>query len=164
MKNLPFFSLKIFRDWIHRDKDENQGEFASFIAGRTIDLNIRRNYIYEDAYDRLRPENGKKLLCIIFVWHCLNRLYAFMSQTEVRPHSEAKEGHVCGAFECEYTQRSHMNQWMTFFCLWAHMHEVYSPKSQFMICGHIGLSRIRTQVHRGERRGKCHYGNVISVL
>ncbi|XP_033636657.1 ubiquitin-protein ligase E3C-like [Asterias rubens] len=53
--------VKIFRDWIHRDKDENQGEFAGFIAGRTIDINIRRNYIYEDAYDRLRPENEPNL-------------------------------------------------------------------------------------------------------
>ncbi|XP_022110390.1 ubiquitin-protein ligase E3C-like [Acanthaster planci] len=59
---IPFEDrVKIFRDWIHRDKEEHQGEFAIFTPGRTIDINIRRDFIYEDAYDRLRPENEPDL-------------------------------------------------------------------------------------------------------
>ncbi|XP_038056314.1 ubiquitin-protein ligase E3C-like [Patiria miniata] len=59
---IPFEDrVKIFRDWIHRDKEEHQGEFAIFTPGRTIDINVRRDFIYEDAYDRLRPENEPSL-------------------------------------------------------------------------------------------------------
>lgn len=42
---------------IYADKREVQGD-GPFLDG--INVTIRRNYIYEDAYDKLSPENGKK--------------------------------------------------------------------------------------------------------
>ncbi|XP_033099352.1 ubiquitin-protein ligase E3C-like, partial [Anneissia japonica] len=55
---IPFIErVMILRDLIKRDKEESQGDMPSFLAGFNIDLNIRRDFIYEDAYDRLRPEN-----------------------------------------------------------------------------------------------------------
>lgn len=40
---------------IYADKQEVQGD-GPFLDG--INVTIRRNYIYEDAYDKLSPENG----------------------------------------------------------------------------------------------------------
>ncbi|XP_063962252.1 ubiquitin-protein ligase E3C-like [Lytechinus pictus] len=55
---IPFEErVQVFRDWVLADKQDSQGEFAGFLPGKAIDIIIRRNYIYEDAYDRLRPEN-----------------------------------------------------------------------------------------------------------
>lgn len=42
---------------IYADKREVQGE-GPFLDG--VNITIRRNYIYEDAYDKLSPENGKQ--------------------------------------------------------------------------------------------------------
>ena len=44
-----------------RDKQEHQGEQVNFMQGPHIDLMIRRNYIYEDSYDKLSKTNGPNL-------------------------------------------------------------------------------------------------------
>lgn len=49
--------FQIFQKLIYADKREVQGD-GPFLDG--INIAIRRNYIYEDAYDKLSPENGKK--------------------------------------------------------------------------------------------------------
>ena len=41
------------------DKQDNQGDLVNFGMGHSIDINIRRNFIYEDAFEKLSPENGK---------------------------------------------------------------------------------------------------------
>ncbi|PKU37419.1 ubiquitin-protein ligase hypothetical protein [Limosa lapponica baueri] len=60
LTELPFVvpfeeRVKIFQRLIYADKQEVQGD-GPFLDG--INVTIRRNYIYEDAYDKLSPENG----------------------------------------------------------------------------------------------------------
>lgn len=43
---------------IMNDKSEIQEEAANFLSGPQIQLLVRRNYLYEDAFDNLSPENG----------------------------------------------------------------------------------------------------------
>ena len=62
LRELPFtisFSQRVlvFQNLISRDKQEHQGEMVSFMQGPHINLSIRRNYIYEDSYDKLSKSN-----------------------------------------------------------------------------------------------------------
>ena len=50
---------------IYADKQEVQGD-GPFLDG--INVTIRRNYIYEDAYDKLSPENGIYHSLYVFIW------------------------------------------------------------------------------------------------
>uniref|UniRef100_A0A2I3HMJ2 Ubiquitin-protein ligase E3C n=1 Tax=Nomascus leucogenys TaxID=61853 RepID=A0A2I3HMJ2_NOMLE len=73
MTELPFVvsfeeRVKIFQRLIYADKQEVQGD-GPFLDG--INVTIRRNYIYEDAYDKLSPENEPDLKKRIRV-HLLN--------------------------------------------------------------------------------------------
>ena len=43
-----------------RDRQEHQGDRVNFLQGNSIDVLIRRNYIYEDAFEKLSPENGNR--------------------------------------------------------------------------------------------------------
>uniref|UniRef100_UPI00358F7F7F ubiquitin-protein ligase E3C isoform X1 n=1 Tax=Myxine glutinosa TaxID=7769 RepID=UPI00358F7F7F len=66
---VPFAErVKIFQRLIMVEKEESQGE-SSFFGG--INVVIRRNYIYEDAFDKLSPENEPDLRKQIRV-HLLN--------------------------------------------------------------------------------------------
>lgn len=63
LREIPFvFSftdrVKMWQQWILNDKKQQQGE-ANFLRGPSIQVMIRRNYIYEDAFDKLSLENGK---------------------------------------------------------------------------------------------------------
>ncbi|CAG04311.1 unnamed protein product [Tetraodon nigroviridis] len=73
LTELPFVvqfeeRVKIFQRLIYADKREVQGD-GPFTDG--INVTIRRNYIYEDAYDKLSPENEPDLKKRIRV-HLLN--------------------------------------------------------------------------------------------
>ncbi|OXB64005.1 hypothetical protein ASZ78_002889, partial [Callipepla squamata] len=73
LTELPFVvpfeeRVKIFQRLIYADKQEVQGD-GPFLDG--INVIIRRNYIYEDAYDKLSPENEPDLKKRIRV-HLLN--------------------------------------------------------------------------------------------
>ncbi|CAH1243767.1 UBE3C [Branchiostoma lanceolatum] len=69
LKELPFVvpfeeRVKLFQQLILKDKDEHQADSMFFLErgnSRLIDVMIRRNYIYEDAYDKLSPENEPNL-------------------------------------------------------------------------------------------------------
>ncbi|CAH1772399.1 unnamed protein product [Owenia fusiformis] len=55
---LPFQErVKIFHKLIQREKTEHQDDRGGFMLGPAISVMIRRNYIYEDAFDKLSPEN-----------------------------------------------------------------------------------------------------------
>ncbi|XP_062850560.1 ubiquitin-protein ligase E3C isoform X2 [Trichomycterus rosablanca] len=74
LTELPFVvpfeeRVKIFQRLIYADKREVQGDGGPFMDG--INITIRRNYIYEDAYDKLSPENEPDLKKRIRV-HLLN--------------------------------------------------------------------------------------------
>ncbi|XP_054987111.1 ubiquitin-protein ligase E3C isoform X1 [Sorex araneus] len=73
LTELPFVvpfeeRVKIFQRLIYADKQEVQGD-GPFLDG--INVTIRRNYIYEDAYDKLSPENEPDLKKRVRV-HLLN--------------------------------------------------------------------------------------------
>lgn len=36
-----------------------QGDQQGFLQGPSIQLVVRRSHLFEDAFDKLRPENGK---------------------------------------------------------------------------------------------------------
>lgn len=43
---------------IYLDKHRAQGDQQGFLQGPSIQLVVRRSHLYEDAFDKLRPENG----------------------------------------------------------------------------------------------------------
>jgi ubiquitin-protein ligase E3 C len=53
-----FYGFQILQKLIQNDREENQGDTHHFLSGPSITVMIRRNYIYEDAFDKLSPENG----------------------------------------------------------------------------------------------------------
>ncbi|XP_064476571.1 ubiquitin-protein ligase E3C-like [Ornithodoros turicata] len=58
---IPFPTrVRIFQQLISKDKNENQRELSNFLMGPQIQLQIRRNYIYEDAFDNLSAEPNLK--------------------------------------------------------------------------------------------------------
>jgi len=66
LRELPFtisFSQRVlvFQNMVHRDKQEHQGDRVNFMQGPHIDLLVRRDYIYEDSFDKLSPENEPNL-------------------------------------------------------------------------------------------------------
>uniref|UniRef100_A0A8D8U9V2 Ubiquitin-protein ligase E3C n=1 Tax=Cacopsylla melanoneura TaxID=428564 RepID=A0A8D8U9V2_9HEMI len=50
----------VFQRVVLRDKMNHQSR-ASFLQGPQIQISVRRNYIYEDAFDKLSPENEPEL-------------------------------------------------------------------------------------------------------
>ena len=50
--------LQIFHKMVQQDRIENQGEMRHFMGGPMININVRRNYLYEDAFEKLSVQNG----------------------------------------------------------------------------------------------------------
>ena len=66
LRELPFTisfgqRVGVFSSLIQRDRQEHQGDRAAFLQGASIDLHVRRTHIYEDAFDKLSPENEPNL-------------------------------------------------------------------------------------------------------
>lgn len=71
LNELPFLvpfqeRVMMFQTIILKDKMEYQGEAVRFLQGPRIELSIRRNYLYEDAFERLSVENGNFLVNTFF--------------------------------------------------------------------------------------------------
>ncbi|KAK6171880.1 hypothetical protein SNE40_018304 [Patella caerulea] len=71
LTELPFVvcfaeRVKIVQRLIMSDKEDNQGEMTNFIIGPAINVVIRRNYIYEDAFEKLSSENGNDFKSTLF--------------------------------------------------------------------------------------------------
>ena len=63
LMELPFLvpfqeRVMVFQTIILKDKMEHQGEATRFLQGPIIEVSIRRNYIYEDAFEKLSIESG----------------------------------------------------------------------------------------------------------
>lgn len=63
LREIPFvvaFSKRvgILQGLVAADKMRVQGHLQAFLQGPSIMLTVRRSHLYEDAYDKLRPENG----------------------------------------------------------------------------------------------------------
>ena len=66
LREMPYaisFSQRVhvFQDLVTRDKDDHQGDRVNFLQGKAIHVHIRRNFIYEDAFDKLSPDNEPNL-------------------------------------------------------------------------------------------------------
>lgn len=66
LREIPFVvpfnnRVVVFQSLIYKDKAEQQGELAHFMQGPSIQISVRRNYLYEDAFDKLSPENEPEL-------------------------------------------------------------------------------------------------------
>lgn len=66
LRELPFLvafqeRVLVFQSLVLKDKMEHQGEHSHFLQGPSIQLAVRRNYLYEDAFDKLSPENEPEL-------------------------------------------------------------------------------------------------------
>lgn len=66
LREIPFvvpFSqrVSILQGLIAADKIRVQGDLQGFLQGPSIQLTVRRSHLYEDAYDKLRPENEPDL-------------------------------------------------------------------------------------------------------
>lgn len=64
LREIPFvvdFSKRvgILQGLVAADKLRMQGHLQAFLQGPSITITVRRTHLYEDAYDKLRPENGK---------------------------------------------------------------------------------------------------------
>ncbi|GAB1605249.1 ubiquitin-protein ligase E3C-like [Argonauta hians] len=66
LTELPFVvrftdRIKILQQHVNQDREEHQSEMTNFQFGLSINIKIRRNYIYEDAFDKLSEENEPNL-------------------------------------------------------------------------------------------------------
>ena len=64
LREMPYaisFSQRVhlFHNLVARDKEDHQGDRVNFLQGKAIHVHIRRNFIYEDAFEKLSPDNGK---------------------------------------------------------------------------------------------------------
>jgi len=56
--------FQIFHQLIQQDKLEHQDQAVNFGIGQTISIAVRRNYLYEDAFEKLSPDNGLSSLAV----------------------------------------------------------------------------------------------------
>ena len=50
----PFVErVRFFNALIVDDREKVQGQFQAFLQGRSINLTVRREHVYEDAFDKL---------------------------------------------------------------------------------------------------------------
>ncbi|XP_045527740.1 ubiquitin-protein ligase E3C [Pieris brassicae] len=66
LREIPFvvpFSTRvlIFQGLLFREKSEHWYEMTNFNEGPSINISVRRTHLYEDAFDKLRPENEPNL-------------------------------------------------------------------------------------------------------
>ncbi|KAG7205243.1 hypothetical protein KM043_018323 [Ampulex compressa] len=66
LREIPFVvpfndRVVLFQSLIYKDKTEQQGELTHFRQGPSIQISVRRNYLYEDAFDKLSPTNEPEL-------------------------------------------------------------------------------------------------------
>jgi ubiquitin-protein ligase E3 C len=62
LQEMPFVvpfqqRVLLFQTLVLQEKDEHQAG-ANFLSGPQISIMVRRNYLYEDAFEKLSPENG----------------------------------------------------------------------------------------------------------
>lgn len=79
LREMPFvidFSQRVlvFSSLVTKDKMEYQGDASVFMDGAKIDIQIRRNYLYEDAFDKLSVENGSQIQTIVLILSMLTCL------------------------------------------------------------------------------------------
>lgn len=66
LREMPFVipfgdRVVVFQSLIYHDKLEQQDEFTHFTQKPLIQITVRRDYLYEDAFEKLSPENEPEL-------------------------------------------------------------------------------------------------------
>lgn len=66
LREMPYaiaFSQRVhlFHNLVARDKEDHQGDRVNFLQGKAIHVHIRRNFIYEDAFEKLSSDNEPNL-------------------------------------------------------------------------------------------------------
>ncbi len=51
----------VFSNLVSKDKEENQPDRVQYMQGTSINITVRRTYIYEDSFEKLSPENGEQV-------------------------------------------------------------------------------------------------------
>ena len=64
LKELPFTipfqeRVVVFQNMVYKDKMIHRGLSSHFFDGSEIRIGVRRNYLYEDAFEKLSLENGE---------------------------------------------------------------------------------------------------------
>ncbi len=59
MKTALKHVFKIFGKLVQMDRTDAQGEMHHLSGGPHINISVRRNYLYEDAFEKLSTENGE---------------------------------------------------------------------------------------------------------
>jgi len=64
LREIPFVvpfnkRVSILQGLVAANKMRVQGNLQAFLQGPFIMITVRRSHLYEDAYDKLRPENGE---------------------------------------------------------------------------------------------------------
>ncbi len=78
--------MQVFQGMVSRDREEHQNDMEFFVRDKAIAIHCRRNFLYEDAYDKLSPENGN----IVLSWETkvfivnLGYLIQFFSEPNLR--------------------------------------------------------------------------------
>lgn len=73
LKEIPFVlpfeeRVVVFQGLLLNNKLEYQNADSHFMVGSNIHITIRRNYLYEDAFEKLSVENGNFIFYFIFVF------------------------------------------------------------------------------------------------
>ena len=50
--------LQLLQRILSRDRQGSQGDLHGFMMGPAIDVSINRNYIYQDAFEKLGQDKG----------------------------------------------------------------------------------------------------------
>lgn len=59
---IPFDTrVQVFNSLIHQNRIEEQHGAEFLQSGSTINIRIRRDYLYEDAFEQLSPQNGNSI-------------------------------------------------------------------------------------------------------
>ena len=88
LRDMPYaisFSQRVlvFHDQVTKHKNEHQGDRVNFMQGPAININVRRNYLYEDAFEKLSADNGKyKLIEKSFFAQCSTLLCGHSSRAQ----------------------------------------------------------------------------------
>lgn len=48
----------MFTFYVFREKHDHWYEMTNFNEGPSINISVRRTHLYEDAFDKLSPDNG----------------------------------------------------------------------------------------------------------
>ncbi|XP_054278815.1 ubiquitin-protein ligase E3C-like [Macrosteles quadrilineatus] len=72
LKEIPFVvafqeRVLVFQSLVLKDKISYQSMARNFLHGPSINIMVRRNYLYEDAFDKLSPENEPELRLVMRV-------------------------------------------------------------------------------------------------